>query len=258
MPLPAFRKGVRAVAPGILDNIDVVLVGTLNSGNIGSAARAMANTGMSRLSLVSPRCAIDDRSFAMATHGDTILRRARKHTTLRQALAESVRVVGTTARGRRWRDAHEPRQLAAQILQHARGGRVALVFGPEDTGLSNGELELCHDVMRMPTAPGAASLNLSHAVLLAGYELFLACRDHRAAGGTVAEPASVSMMEAMYDHMRESLLEIGFLNPQNPDYGLGMIRRILSRTGLTVSEARLLRGMFRQLVWYIRTRGGRS
>ena len=240
------------MASPILSSIDIVLVGTLNSGNIGSVARAMANMGLPRLSLVSPRCKIDQQSFSMATHGDDILRNAGIFTSLRDAIAQAVYVYGTTARTRRWRDSLEPRELGIKAVHHARGGRVAIVFGPEDMGLSNDELELCNEVVTIPTAPGASSLNISHAALLICYELFSACREAQASDGEISDPAPVAMVEAMYGHMRESLLEIGFLNPQNPEYTLGMIRRMLSRTGLTVPEVRLIRGMFRQLVWYIR------
>ena len=236
----------------IFSSIDIVLVGTLNSGNIGSVARAMANMGFSRLSLVNPRCKIDQQSYAMATHGDTILNSARTVPTLRDALADAVYVYGTTARTRRWRDSLDLRELAGSAASHAGSGRVAIVFGPEDMGLSNDELELCNEVVSIPTAPGASSLNIAHAVLLICYELFSACREAEASDAAPLDPAPVAMVEAMYDHMRESLLEIGFLNPQNPEYTLGMLRRILSRTGLSVPEARMLRGLFRQLVWYIR------
>jgi tRNA/rRNA methyltransferase len=243
------------MADPLFDSIDIVLVSTLNSGNIGSAARAMANMGLSHLRLASPRCKIDVQSYAMATHGADILRSAREYPTLREALADAIYVVGTTARSRRWRASHEPRELAGSLLQHACEGRLALVFGPEDMGLSNDELELCNEVMSIPTAGGASSLNLSHAVLLVCYELYTACRDMPPSGGPLSEPAPVFMIEALYDHMRESLLEIGFLNPQNPEHALGMIRRLFSRTGLSVPEVRMLRGLFRQLVWYIRKTG---
>jgi tRNA/rRNA methyltransferase len=240
------------VVSPILSSFDIVLVGTLHSGNIGSVSRAMANMGLSSLRLVNPRCTIDQQSYALATHGDGILRSARTFPSLRDALADAVYAFGTTARGRRWRESLEPRAAGGRAVLHARGGRVAIVFGPEDTGMSNDELELCNEVVSIPTAQGASSLNIAHAVLLVCYELFSACRETQSADGAISQPAPVSMVEAMYDHMRESLLEIGFLNPQNPDYTLGMIRRMLSRTGLAVPEVRLLRGMFRQLVWYIR------
>ncbi len=245
-------EGPTSLASSILCTIDIVLVGTLNSGNVGSVARAMANMGLSSLILVSPRCKIDAQSYAMATHGDDILRSARTLTSLRDAIAQDVYVFGTTARSRRWRDSIDPRELGGRAAQHARGGRVAIVFGPEDMGLSNDELELCNEVVGIPTAEGASSLNVSHAVLLVCYELFMACGKQEHTDTAHPDPAPVSMVEAMYDHMRESLLEIGFLNPQNPEYTLGMIRRLFSRTGLSVPEVRMLRGLFRQLVWYIR------
>lgn len=238
----------------ILNSIDIVLVGTLHSGNIGSVARAMANMGFSRLSLVNPRCKIDQQSFSMATHGDGILRSARTFPSLRAALADTVYVFGATARSRRWRDVLEPRELAGRAVEHAHSGPIAIVLGPEDMGLSNDELELCNEVVSIPTAPGASSLNISHAALLICYELFSACRETPATDAALSDPAPVAMVEAMFDHMRESLLEIGFLNPQNPEYTLGMIRRLLSRTCLAVPEVRMLRGLFRQLVWYIRTK----
>jgi tRNA/rRNA methyltransferase len=164
-----------------------------------------------------------------------------------------VHVIGTTARDRRWRDNLSLRGCAARALEHAAGGRVAIVFGPEDMGLSNDELELCNAVVTIPTAPGASSLNLAHAVLLMGYELFSACGAATDAA-PVLEPAPLAMTEAMFDHMRSALLEIGYLNPQNPDHSLGMIRRLLTRAGLSIAETSLLRGMFRQLVWYSKHR----
>jgi tRNA/rRNA methyltransferase len=188
----------------------------------------------------------------MAPVGAEILRRAELFPSLREALAGAVYVLGTTARGRRWRDSLGPSPCAAKALQQARTGRVAIVFGPEDMGLSNEELELCNDVVTIPTAGNASSLNIAQAVLLICYELFSACEEPREEAADIENPAPVAMTEALYDHLRESLLEVGFLNPQKPDHILGMIRRLLSRSGLSVPEVRMLRGLFRQLVWYIR------
>jgi TrmH family RNA methyltransferase len=237
-----------------LNSIDIILCGTLNSGNIGSVARAMANMGFSRLCLVNPRCGINQQSYNMAPVGADILRKAELFPSLREALAGAVYVLGTTARTRRCRDSFSPAQCAAKALEQARGGRVAIVFGPEDMGLSNEELELCNEVVTIPTAPGASSLNISQAVLLVCYELFSSAGGSCPAEAALGDPAPVEMTEAMYDHMRQSLLEIGFLNPQKPEHTIGMIRRILSRTGLSIPEVNMLRGLFRQLVWYISNR----
>lgn len=235
-----------------LDNFEIILLGTINSGNIGSVARAMANMGLSRLNLVNPRCGINQQSYNMATVGADILRRAALFPSLREALSGAVYVLGTTARCRRWRDSLGPLQAARKALEQARSGRVAIVFGPEDMGLSNDELELCNEVVTIPTAPDASSLNISQAVLLICYELFSSSEEPGDLSGCREIPASVEMTEAMYDHMRESLLNIGYLNPQKPDHTMGIIRRILTRAGLSASESRMLRGMFRQLAWYAR------
>ncbi len=250
-----WAESMPAVERSLLSNIDIVLVGTLQSGNIGSVARAMANTGMTSLVLVRPCCTIDQQAYSMATHGARILRSARILPTLREALTDTVHAVGTTARERRWRDCFDHCELGARAVPHAMAGRVALVFGPEDAGLSNDELELCDEVTTIATAPGAASLNISQAVLLVCYELFTASCKAQSDSVSRQEPAPASMTEAMYDHMREALLAIGYLNPQNPAHTLGMIRRVLSRAGLSVPEVRMLRGIFRQLVWYVRSKG---
>jgi len=235
----------------LLNNIDIVLSGTLASGNIGAVARAMSNMGFLRLKLVNPRCRIDEKARWMATCGPEILSNAQSFKSLREALSDCSYSFGTTARGRRWRDALTPMEMASKVVSLAGKNRVALVFGPEDMGLSNEELELCNDVVSIPTARNATSLNLSHAVMIICYEIFRVAGELKESAGP-EELASAGITEAMYDHMRDALLAIGFLNRQNPDYTLGMIRRILTRSHLTVPEAKLIRGMFRQLLWYVK------
>ena len=234
----------------ILDNIHIVLVGTLAPGNIGSTARAMKNMGLSNLCLVSPQCTITDEAFWMATNAGDIVRAARQVSTLGEAIAQTGYVFGTTARTRRWRTFIEPDKMAKKALSLAAHNKVALVFGPEDKGLSNDELQLCSEIVSIPTAPGGRSLNLSHAVMIVCYELF--CSLQKGGAHKEVTRAQADEMETMYDHMRSALLEIGFLNKENPDHTLGSFRRILSRAGLTSTEVRMIRGVFRQLLWYIR------
>ena len=232
-------------------NIDIVLVGTLASGNIGSTARAMRNMGFSRLKLVTPRCAVDEKAYWMATCGEDILRNVRFFSSLRDALADCSYSFGTTARSRRWRSALAPADMALKAMRLSRNNRTGIVFGPEDAGLSNDELELCSEVVTIPTAADASSINISHAVMIICYELFNASLN--AAGEDHPDAlAPAAMTEQMYDHMRETLLEIGFLNRQNPDYTLGIMRRILTKAALTIPEARFVRGIFRQLAWYVK------
>jgi tRNA/rRNA methyltransferase len=234
----------------ILDNIHIVLVGTIAPGNIGSTARAMKNMGLSHLCLVSPQCAITEEAFWMATNAGDIVHSARQAATLREAIAPAGYVFGTTARTRRMRMFIAPGEMAQQALSLAAHNKVAIVFGPEDKGLSNDELELCNEIISIPTAPGGSSLNLSHAVMILCYELY--CALNKGEGHEEVQRAQAAEVEKMYDHMRSTLLKIGFLNTQNPEHTLGSIRRMLNRAGLTSTEVNLIRGVFRQLLWYIR------
>lgn len=234
----------------ILDNMHIVLVGTLAPGNIGSTARAMKNMGVTHLCLVSPQCAITEEAFWMATNAGDILNNVRQVPTLREAIAPAGYVFGTTARTRRMRTFISPKEMAQKSLSLAVHNQVAIVFGPEDKGLSNDELELCNEIISIPTAPGGSSLNLSHAVMILCYELY--CALNKGTGNKSLQRAQADEVEKMYDHMRSALLKIGFLNKQNPEHTLGSFRRILNRAGLTSTEVNLIRGIFRQLLWYIR------
>jgi tRNA/rRNA methyltransferase len=235
----------------IFENIDIILTGTLKSGNIGSVARAMSNMGLSCLKLVNPQCAVDDQAFWMATHGADILRNAKTFPTIRDAIADCSYVFGTTARSRRWRDFLYPGEMSEKVAVLARQNRISIVFGPEDMGLSNDDLELCNQVVSIPTADEAASLNVSHAVMVICYEIFRAVEKKNETHETM-ELAEGEKVEEMYDHMRKALLEIGYLNPQNPDHVMGKFRRIMTRAGLTSQDVNLIRGVFRQLLWYIK------
>ena len=232
-----------------LHNIHIVLVETRSAGNIGSTARAMKNMGLSNLCLVNPQCELKAEALWMATNARDILNHARQVPSLREAIAGAGYVFGTTARKRRMRTFSSPREMAPRALALAAHNPVAIVFGSEDKGLSNQQLELCNEVISIPTAPDGTSLNLSHAVIIICYELHSATHDkiiHEA-----PPRAPIDEVERMYDHMRNVLCEIGFLNSQNPEHTLGSFRRILSRAGLTSTDVKLIRGLFRQLLWYI-------
>lgn len=233
--------------------VDIVLVNTVNSGNIGSVARAMKNMGFASLTLVSPRCTVDDQSYCMATHGADILQDLQVTDSVRKALSSANYVFGTTARDRRLRKTVTPHDMARTVSGGETSGRYALVFGPEDRGLSNSELEMCDEVVTIPTAEEASSLNISHAVMICCYEINTMLHRKDIIRRPSRTPARAEKTQQMYDHMREVLLDIGFLNPQNPDLVLGHIRRILSRAALSEKEVRIVRGIFRQLRWYIGT-----
>ncbi|MCX5905044.1 MAG: RNA methyltransferase [Proteobacteria bacterium] len=234
----------------VLDKIKIILVGTLAPGNVGSVARAMKNMGIARLCLVSPQCTLNEEAFRMATSAENILQAAQTADTLREAIADAGYVFGTTARARRLRPCILPQQMGEKIAELIPNNQVALVFGPEDRGLSNEHLELCNEIVSIPTARGGKSLNLSHAVIIMCYEVYRAVQGWVSYETPRLSPAGE--VENMYDHMRSALLEIGYLDKQNPDITLGSFRGILTRAGLTRDEVKLIRGVFRQLLWYIK------
>ena len=256
-PIPLFLK--TKYAPIIfrmpneqLNSVEIILVGTLQSGNIGSVARAMKNMGLAHLKLAGAQCELDEQARWMATHAGDVLGSARMYPTLREAVADAQYVIGTTARDRRFRTLLTPVQMAEKVLSLVPANRVAIVFGREDSGLTNDELELCDDAVSIPASSEMMSLNIAQAVMIIAYELF--CRAESqgpAAAGDRLAPSG--QQQEMYDHLRTLLVDIGFLNPHNPDIALGKIKRLLTRAGLTAKDVRLLRGIVRQLQWYVDT-----
>jgi len=233
----------------LFDNINIVLLGTLYAGNIGSVARAMNNMGLNRLTLVNPQCQVDEQAFWMATHAKKILETVCIVPGLKNAIADSSYVFGTTARTRRWRNTITPQHMAQRAITLSATNKIAVLFGPEDAGLSNESLELCNEVVSIPTARGATSMNVSHAVLVICYELF--CASCRPQISCDVEFAPAKKVEEMYAHMEEALLKIGFLNAQNPGHFIGRVRRVFTRAGLTGTDVHYIRGIFRQLLWYV-------
>ena len=160
----------------VLGNFAFVLVRPLQAGNVGSAARALKNMGLGDLRLVAPRAAAGGRAAAsMAVHAGDVLRNAQRYDSLGDALADCTLAVGTTCRPGLYRSGVVGlREAAAQLVAEAAANRVAIIFGPEDTGLVNRELKLCQRLITIPTAPEYPSLNLAQAVMLVAYELMMA------------------------------------------------------------------------------------
>jgi len=234
----------------MLENIRIVLVEPKGSGNIGSVARAMKNMGLKDLAIVGGGRTKSFWARAMAVHAKDILQGVRRFATLREAVADCGLVVGTTCRGGLYRDhSRPPREVAQRILSSsARGAKCALVFGPEDHGLSNRDLKHCQWLITIPTHPDYPSLNIAQAVMICLYELSLAALEK--APQEMISRAPAESVERLFDSMRRSLLKIGFLDPQNPEHILLALRRILGRAGLEEKDVRILTGLFRQLEWY--------
>ena len=232
-----------------LRRIAIVLVRPQIPENIGAAARAMNNMGLSRLILVKPKNCDLSRICKTATGSSIdLIEKMQIHEDLSEALAPFHHVVGATARVGSMRPAiMRPRSLAQLLIPISKNNDVAILFGPEDRGLSNEDLYHCHTLTSIPTAE-FSSLNLAHAVLILSYEIFLAST--KEAVEAMPRLANGFELEGMYGHLQDVLLKIGFLNPQNPEHWIRNIRRFLSRFPLRAREVRVVRGICRQIDWY--------
>lgn len=234
--------------PDPLSNLRIVLCQTSHPGNIGATARAMKTMGLQHLYLVSPESFPDAHATAMATGAADLLETARVCSRLEEALTGCALVIGLSARKRQL--SHEllaVRPAAERALNVAQSQQVALVFGTEMSGLSNAELDLCQLLAMIPTNPDFSSLNLAAAVQVVCYELRMAAL----AGDTsdIAKPAmplaTSDEIEGFYRHLEETLVHIGFLNPEEPKKLMQRVRRIYARATLEKEEVNILRGILK-------------
>jgi tRNA/rRNA methyltransferase len=235
-----------------LDRVAIVLIRPQFAGNIGSVSRAMKNMGLSRLILVSPaQDHLSEEARMMATSARDILEKIEVYSTPEKALKGFRWIAGTSARkGRNRGPFITPREICPEIMVHARTIPVAILFGPEDKGLTNEELAPCHALITLPTHSGLHSLNLAQAVMLVCYELHLATLSDSPDGPLLPRFAEFQKLEGMYNHLEDLLLHIGFLDPKNPKRIMHTLRRIFGRANLSDRDVAILRGIFRQLEWY--------
>jgi tRNA/rRNA methyltransferase len=241
--------------------------------NVGAAARAMKNFGLSRLVVVAPPAwggaprgggpgtAREDvlaRARRMARRASDLLEAATFHEDLRSALGEATWVCGTTSREVEGRPRLGPRELAAEVARRSAAGEVAVVFGEERRGLSDAELSLCQAVCTIPTAPAYDSMNLAQAVAVLAYEVAAAPPAPPASRGPDGGdgPARHATLEALWQRTEALLLGAGFLNPQAPGHILAELRQVLARAEPTQREAELLAAAVRALDRIVRARGG--
>ena len=228
-----------------------VLVRPKAAGNIGSAARAIKNMGFADLRIVAPAVAPKSRAaLAMAVHARDVLASARVVKTIRDAVADCALTVGTTCRAGLYRSSVRPlRESAAELARLAESNRIALIFGPEDTGLTNRELKLCERLIAIPASPIYPSLNLAQAVMLTAYELSMAPSEARAPDAEPLELAPAQKADAALERIKEALLAIGFLPENNPEHIMFALRGLFGRSGLTQRELDILNGIARQTRW---------
>jgi TrmH family RNA methyltransferase len=245
-----------------LDRVDVVLVRPARAANVAAACRALKNMGLRSLAVVGPPGGLDQpEARALAYGAWDVLDAAAPRASLREAVAACTVVAGTS--GRAHAEAWTPRRLAGAAGALAGNGRLALVFGPEASGLTDEELALCHIRVHIPSEPAHPSLNLAQAVLVVAYELRMAAVGAPPAGVEAesgARRATAGDVETALDDLRRALVGIGYLSRDNPEPILSEWRALITRAGPTPREVTLLRGLARQILWaagrIARTSGG--
>lgn len=258
MPAEASGQPSRQVPEPARRGLRVVLLFPRRGMNVGAACRAIKNMGAGDLVVVGGEYDRDEAERT-AVHAADVFRARVEAASFEDAVASASLVVGTTSREKPW---SIPVVEIAEAFAEARrsgleAGQVALVFGPEDRGLSNEELARCHRLAFVPTATEYASLNLAQAVVVCLYEWLQSSR--RVGGGgaspPAANPASAGQQDAAIADLRGVLEEIGFLDGDQADRVMATIASIFTRSVLDEREVAILRGIARQMRWAAR-RGG--
>ena len=238
----------------LLENVTVVMFKPKYPENVGSVARACANMGCKDIILVAPPNFSVEKALPLATaSGKTILESVAIKENLVDALSGFSQVWGTTARTGGWRKGiSTPATAAKEIIENIRqDGKTAILFGPEDRGLTNEETRVCNGLMTIPTSSDSTSLNVSQAVLVVLYECFKAALDRpfSPAGPPEERPAMFEEKETLFEAIKQALVDISFLKEDNPDYWMMPVRRFVNRISLKRNEFNLLMGICRQIKW---------
>ncbi len=249
--------------PFSLDQLRIVLIGTSHPGNIGGVARAMKNMGLTDLALVAPRCEVrTSEAISRASGADALVAVAPVHASLDDAVADATLVVGASARSRTlpW-PMFTPRQLSNTLASElsSQEARVALVFGREDSGLTNEELQRCHRHVNIPANPDFSSLNLAAAVQVLAYECRQAWLQDAPLGpneepGIDKEPAHFGLewdsplashadLERFFEHLERALIAVEFHDPAKPRQLMARLRRLYLRARPDQMEISILRGI---------------
>ena len=233
----------------MLANIRIVLVETSHPGNIGGVARAMKNMMISNLYLVSPKIFPSADATTRASGADELLASAVVCDSLQEAVADCSLVLGASARDRTlsWPEI-SPRDSAEKLAKDFSSQKVAIVFGRENSGLKNHELDLCHYLLRIPCNADFSSLNLAAAVQIVCYELFVASdqQQQSSIGDKGENPlATAEQVGFFYQHLHQALIDIGFMHPDKSRSIMRRLRRLYNRAQLDTKEVDILRGILR-------------
>ncbi len=235
----------------------IVLIETHTAGNLGAVARCMGNFGLADLVLVAPIANRHDANARhMATHGEAILDAARVVPTLDDAIADCVLVVGTSAKAGglfRRQPVAPPDVVMPRVAEFLRRDQpVAIVFGPEPTGLSNAIVARCQTLIQIPTDETYAALNLAQSVAICLYELRKAwCSGIEHTPSEEYRRAPLEMFDPMVRHLQTALEEIHFLYGEKAESLMHALRHLLGKAELSEMEVRILHGLARQIRWYV-------
>lgn len=248
-----------------LHHIRIVLVEPAGALNIGSISRVMKNMGLSQLVIVNPQCEVyGEEASRMSVHAIDLLQSSRIVPDLPTALAGCTRVIATTARERAIPTLLEtPRQVLPWLVES--NEPTALIFGREDSGLTNAELNYATRYLRIPVGSDYSSLNLAQAVGICAYELQVCAsnielnqQDLKSQIPQQSDIAPVELVEGYYQQLETLLLEIGYLLPHTAPHRMEKIRRLYNRSQLSPNEVALLRGILRQVSWAIKSVEGEN
>ncbi|MEM9271720.1 MAG: RNA methyltransferase [Cyanobacteria bacterium P01_F01_bin.143] len=255
-----------------MNEIRIILVEPAGALNLGSIARVMKNMGLSTLILVNPQCdRFSEAARQMAVHAFDILENSQIVADLPTALQGCQRAIATTARDRALPTKLEPPKSALPWLIEE-NITSALIFGPEDRGLSNQELNYAQRFVGIRSDPVYPSLNLAQAVAVCAYEIYQislsnnvdnpqGCVNLQARGADNANPvlgnnATIETLESYYADLESLLLDVGYLYPHTATARMAKLRRLYNRTNLTKEEVAMLRGTIRQIKWAIKNANG--
>jgi TrmH family RNA methyltransferase len=238
--------------PSPLDNISIVLVDTKTPGNIGAVARCMMNMEISNLVLVRPPADRNGQALKLAAGAHCILENAQTFSALSDAVSDFGLVIGSSRhRSRRRKNVTTPAEIAEKLIPLLSGNRVAIVFGNEVNGLSNDDIALCHELITIPSSSAFPSLNLSHAVMVVAYELFVAAQAKSPASDRILAPSGE--LEDFYEHLMNALQDIGFIDRARPEHMMYSLRQLFGRARLDSRDVRILRGILRQMERTLKT-----
>lgn len=233
----------------MLNQVRFVLVQTSHPGNIGAAARAMKTMGLTHLYLVAPKQFPHFKASEMASNAQDILEQAKVVSTIKEAIADCSLVIGTSARLRAipW-PLITPKQMVIQLKKEPSRGQIAILFGNEQTGLTNEELHLCHWHLHIPANPVYSSLNIAAAIQVIAYELWVASSEEN----NVQEKwdyqfANNDEMAKFFEHLEKVLISLDFLKTKAPRQLMTRLKRLFNRARLDIMEVNILRGILKAI-----------